>query len=445
MKTMRKEMSREKINRTKFSKLFAILMAFVLFWGFGFHTSYAKTDSGVAASSLSVYLTAGGETKLVHDYSIGEIVSLIDGTSVKYSSTDAMPARVLTVGDGVYIDTLIANLANYTDADTSNFEKIKITATDGWSRTYTKADLFATKYYYGDLFNTSTWDSSVGKTSAAVANNGVAVKPMLAVYSWQSRVTADTDDVSSLIGEMTGETMFRLCLGMSPSDLTSGSSTTSEYGKWVNKIELVMSDAGQAASGQETTSQTTSAAWQNNFADVAEKDWYYSAVEFVNSNDLFQGTDADSFSPNSKMTRGMFVTVLGRMAKADTGSYTNNFSDVAQGKYYEGYVAWASGSDLVSGYGGEFKPDNLITREQMALIMYRYAKLAGEDVSNTDNTKCLTFSDYEDTMSGAKEAVCWAVNHGIMAGSNGKLEPKGEASRAQVAQIMKNFSESVDK
>ncbi len=353
----------------------------------GFTTVYAKTDSGAPASSLTVSFTSEGKTELLHEYTIEEISSLIDGKEVRYSSIDAMPARVLTVGSGVYIDTLVLDLAKYTDVDVENFQRIKLTATDGWTRTYLKSDLYAQKYYYKNLFNKDVWDSASGRAEAAAAADAVIVKPMLAVTSWQGRIMEGTGDVSALVGELSSEMTFRLCLGMDPSDLTSGDSTTSEYGRWIDRIELILTD--------------------------------------------------------ETMTRAMFVTVLGRLAEADTANYSNDFQDVARGQYFEGYVAWASGNGFVSGSGnGMFLPDDRITREQIALILYRYAKLTGIDISDTDQAQCRSYSDYGSVTDAAKEAFCWVVNQGIMAGSGGKLEPKGEATRAQVTQIMKNFAEA---
>ena len=425
----------------KSGKILASLIAAALILGTGSAAAYAGgTAYSEPASSLAVYLTADGRTELVHDYTIAEITGLADGKSIKYSSIDAMPARVLTVGTGVYLGTLVSDLKKYTDTDIASFEKMKLTATDGWSRTLTKDALNKKQYYYGGLFNTSTWDPTVGKAGAAAAEGAVEVKPMLAVMSWQSRVMNNTSDISSMIGELTGETMFRLCFGMSSADLSSGVSTTSEYGRWIDKIEIVMGDSNQDASAQKP-----SAVWKNSFQDVREKDWYYDAVGFACSNGLFQGTGLETFSPGGKMTRGMFVTVLGRMAKADTLEYTNSFTDVVKGQYYERYAAWASSNGIVSGYEGRFRPDDLVTREQIALILYRYAKLTGRNVSDTSSARCTSYSDYDSAAGSAKEALCWAVNSGVMTGGDGKLQPKAEATRAQVAAVLKNYSESVNK
>jgi S-layer homology domain. len=419
------------MNRTRARKSMAVLIITLLITGLAPGMAYANNKSGVPASSLSVSLTENGATSLLHDYTAVEMTNMIDGRNIKYSSIDAMPARVLTVANGVYLSTLIEDLSKYTKIDITNFEKIRLTATDGWTRTFTNNDVYKKQYYYGKLFNAESWDSSTGKAGSSAEAGAKEVKPMLAVTSWQGRVMENTSDVSALIGEMSGETMFRLCVGMSPSDLTSGDSTTSEYGKWISQIEILLSENAKPQSK-----------WKNNYTDVSEKNWFYSAVQFACSKDLFQGTSADTFSPDAAMTRAMFVTVLGRMAKANTADYRSDFTDVAQGQYYAGYVAWAAENGIASGSGsGMFRPDDRITREQMALILYRYAKLIGKDVADTSRTKCLSYFDFEDVADTAKDAVCWAVNTGIMAGNSGIINPRGEATRAQVAQIMKNFAE----
>jgi hypothetical protein len=391
----------------------------------------AKTHSSVPAESLSIYLNAGGKTELLHTYTLQEMTNLMDGKNVKYSSIDAMPARVLTVGSGVYLNTLISDLGKLAGKELTDFETLKFTATDGWTRTYTKAQLFQTKYYYKDLFRTETWNSTKGTVDESAARSGAEVKPMLAVYSWQGRVLDRIDDEAALTGELTSETVFRLCFGMTQEDLTSGESTTSEYGKWINQIEIT--------AGGDTLPQ--SAEWDSHFEDVKESDWFYDAVKFASENNLFQGSGENSFSPGGTMTRAMFVTVLGRLAQADTKKYSSEFGDVEKDQYYAGYVAWASINGIVNGSGdGTFRPDDKITREQLALILYRFARQSGADVSNTNVAKAAAYPDFEIVMGAAKPAVCWAVNEGILNGSNGKLEPKGQASRAQVAQMIKNFA-----
>lgn len=184
---------------------------------------------------------------------------------------------------------------------------------------------------------------------------------------------------------------------------------------------------------------TASAAWANPFTDVKPGAWYYNAVEYVNTEGLFSGTSETTFSPDMAMTRGMFVTVLGKFADVNPDVYeAGSFTDVTSRDYYAPYVEWAAESGIVSGVGGgRFGPGNSITREQMAIMLYKYAKTAGADTS-VDADKLLSFPDWLNTSEYAQQAMAWAVTHGVLSGSDGKLLPKGTATRAQTAQILYN-------
>lgn len=184
------------------------------------------------------------------------------------------------------------------------------------------------------------------------------------------------------------------------------------------------------------------AASVTNFKDVLPGAWYYGAVEYAADTGLFAGTGADTFNPDMSMTRGMFVTVLGRKAGVSKEKpIATSFSDVKPVDYYSPYVEWAAKNKIVSGKGGGiFDPGGRITREQMAAILYRYAKLTG--AGNIQNgTEILRFPDTGDVADYAKEPMTWAVDKKIINGSDGKLDPKGTATRAQVAQVFLNAKE----
>lgn len=175
------------------------------------------------------------------------------------------------------------------------------------------------------------------------------------------------------------------------------------------------------------------------FADVPAGKWYSSAVDFVVRCGYFSGTSSTEFSPDSGMTRAMFVTVLSRMEGVNQQGQGSGYSDVKAGSWYENAVKWASDSGIVSGTGdGKFNPDGMITREQMAVILYNYMKYKGSDVS-IDSDKFNSFSDSVSVHSYAVEAMKWASGSGVINGSNGKLNPSGTATRAQVAQIIMNI------
>lgn len=187
-----------------------------------------------------------------------------------------------------------------------------------------------------------------------------------------------------------------------------------------------------------STPLAVSAATVSDFSDISPTAWYYSAVEYATDNGLFSGTGKTTFSPDGAMTRGMFVTVLGRMAGIDESEYLRyRFDDVKVGAYYAPYVEWAATYDIVSGISStKFSPDAKISREQMAAILYRYAKATENDVAFSTNAYN-GFSDTGKVSSWAVEAFQWAADKGIINGSNGRLNPKGTATRAQVAQVFK--------
>ncbi len=190
---------------------------------------------------------------------------------------------------------------------------------------------------------------------------------------------------------------------------------------------------------------STAFAAAEKFTDVKPGAWYYTAVDYAVTEKLFSGTSATTFAPNSPMTRGMFVTVLGNKAKIDPKDYpTSSFSDVKAGIWYAPQVEWAAQNGIVNGTGGgKFSPDKSVTREQMAVILYNYAKFTNCDL--TVRAGLLEqFPDGNKVSGYAKYAMEWAITHKIINGSGGKLDPSGTASRAQVAQIFYSSRELLD-
>lgn len=184
------------------------------------------------------------------------------------------------------------------------------------------------------------------------------------------------------------------------------------------------------------------AAWENPFRDVGAGDWFYGAVEYVNTAGLFDGTGAEAFSPNEAMTRGMFVKVLGSAAGVVPGGEpASRFADVPGDAYYAPYVAWAAETGVVKGTSDTtFSPEEAITREDMAVMLYQYAEARGFDTSYEEE-KLEAFPDSGEVAGYAQAAMAWAVTHGALAGSGGYLEPKGVATRAETAQIFYNGRE----
>ena len=199
---------------------------------------------------------------------------------------------------------------------------------------------------------------------------------------------------------------------------------------------------GFAAVAIASTPLSAQAAQVSDFKDVRPTAWYYDAVDYATRAGLFSGTSATTFSPEQSMTRGMFVTVLGNQAGVDKSRYnTSRFADVSPTAWYGPYVAWAADAGIVSGIGGgQFAPNQPITREQLAAMLLRYVQAVGGDTSLSvyDLDR---FPDSGKISGYAREAMSWAMSHGIIAGSDGKLLPQGTATRAQAAQIFMRAQE----
>lgn len=179
------------------------------------------------------------------------------------------------------------------------------------------------------------------------------------------------------------------------------------------------------------------------FSDVRPSDWYSDAVNYVCENGLMNGTSDTMFSPNGTTSRGMIVTILYRLAGSPDMPESNwgyPYADVDAAAYYSMPVYWARMNNLVTGYSDDqFGPDDAITREQLAAILYRYANHLGLD-TDTDfiPDKYYDFSDYQSVSRYATNAMSWCVNKGIVNGSDGKLNPQGTATRAEVATMLMN-------
>lgn len=182
----------------------------------------------------------------------------------------------------------------------------------------------------------------------------------------------------------------------------------------------------------------------NPFTDVRPDDWFYEAVMFVYQNNLMNGTSATTFSPNDATTRAQIATIFYRMAGSPAVENTNPFTDVPYGPgtdWYYDAVLWVQQNGIMQGYGDNlFGPGDPVTREQLAVIFYNYAKFKGYDTTASGDLS--GFTDAGDLSPWAQEAMKWAVGSGVMSGKgNGILDPKGTATRAEIAAMLQNFIE----
>ncbi len=178
------------------------------------------------------------------------------------------------------------------------------------------------------------------------------------------------------------------------------------------------------------------------FTDVTEGKWYAAAVAYVAENELMTGTTDTTFAPSVQLTRAMSVLILAKIAEADLTAYTKtNFTDVPAGKWYTSAVAWADENGVANGTGELFQPGDSVTREQLALMICKFAEKYGivnrfpTPIENADG-----FADADRIHSWAKEGVDWAVKYGMISGmGENMLDPRGTATRAQAAQIFYNL------
>ncbi|MBQ7625109.1 MAG: S-layer homology domain-containing protein, partial [Clostridia bacterium] len=199
-------------------------------------------------------------------------------------------------------------------------------------------------------------------------------------------------------------------------------------------------------SGSSTTAQTTETkneagadtqATAKSFKDISAH-WGKASIEFIASQGLMKGVSDTEFAPNALMTRGMTVTVLYRLAKEPKGGAAA-FDDVKSGKWYYDAVAWAASQGIAAGVSKEeFAPETNVTREQLAVMLYRYAEKTGKDVAGQADLKA--FKDGAAVSDYAKAALSFAVYKGLINGrTDGALDPQGKATRAEVAAILERF------
>ena len=179
------------------------------------------------------------------------------------------------------------------------------------------------------------------------------------------------------------------------------------------------------------------------YDDVKADDWYKESVKYVTDNNLMNGMGENKFSPTTNMTRGMIVTVLYRMSRS-TYNGKSNFVDVSESEYYSVAVGWAAKNEIVNGVGdNKFDPNAEITREQLIVILYRYSKFMKGNISKGEDTNILSYEDYNEISEYSISAFQWGCGEGIISGRTPTtLNPKGTASRAEVATMLMRYMEN---
>lgn len=278
----------------------------------------------------------------------------------------------------------------------------------------------------------SSGGSSSGKTTykvttSAVNNGGVNASPSNAEKGATITITLSPDK---------GYKLDKLTV-------TDGSGKTVSTVKKSDTVYTFTMPASAVTVGVSYVKATETPS-KTKFNDVSTNDWFASAVDYVTGKGMMNGTADNTFSPKANTTRGMVVTVLYRLENQPSTSAAS-FTDVASGAYYANAVAWANANGIVSGYGsGKFGPNDKVTREQLAAILYRYAQYKKYDVSVGEDTNILSYNDAQSISSYAIPAIQWACGAGVVTGKSGsKLDPKGNATRAEVAAMLMRFCENV--
>lgn len=292
------------------------------------------------------------------------------------------------------------------------------------------ASPYTYEFTYTKPSSSSSGGSSSGKTTykvttSAVNNGGVNASPSSAEKGATITITLSPDK---------GYKLDKLTV-------TDGSGKSVSTVKKSDTVYTFTMPASAVKVGVSYVKATETPS-KTKFNDVSANDWFASAVDYVTGKGMMNGTADNTFSPKANTTRGMVVTVLYRLENQPSTSAAS-FTDVASGAYYANAVAWANANGIVSGYGsGKFGPNDKVTREQLAAILYRYAQYKKYDVSGANSLD--GYTDVQSVSSYAVPALQWANAAGVVTGKSGsKLDPKGNATRAEVAAMLMRFCENV--
>lgn len=317
-----------------------------------------------------------------------------------------------------------------TDNKTFNAAKNIVAGSNTTVKVTGESSPYTYEFTYTKPSSGSSGGSSSGKTTykvttSAVNNGGVNASPSSAEKGATITITLSPDKGYKL-GKLT---------------VIDGSGKTVSTVKKSDTVYTFTMPASAVKVGVSYVKATETPS-KTKFNDVSANDWFASAVDYVTGKGMMNGTADNTFSPKAHTTRGMVVTVLYRLENQPSTSAAS-FTDVASGAYYANAVAWANANGIVSGYGsGKFGPNDKVTREQLAAILYRYAQYKKYDVSGAKSLD--GYTDAQSVSSYAVPALQWANAAGIVTGKSGsKLDPKGNATRAEVAAMLMRFCENV--
>ena len=313
--------------------------------------------------------------------------------------------------------------------------EIKVT---GAQRPYGDTD-FQTEYTYSGFVNDETEESLTAKPSFTVSDSITEATP---VGKYDGVVTADG-------AESNNYSISYVYENGSAAPEKEGHKFDGWYADkeltnkfdFASKITKNITLYAKWTENKDDEKTTEPSEIENPFKDVKDDDWFKDAVIYGVGKGIFKGKTSDTFGPNDVITRGMMATVLYRIEGEPEVNEKSTFTDVEAGSYCENAVAWAQKNNIVKGYSDtSYMPDKDISREEMAAIIHRYSIF--KELKNEYDGDIESFTDKSEVADWAKADVIWAVGSGLISGkSDNLLDPKGIATRAETAQIIKRFLE----
>ena len=386
---------------------------------------------------ITVHYKDGTSQDVAYDESTKSGFTFKPGLDVSLPSADAY------VGD-TYVRVIYGN--KYADQNVTfvmNSAEIKITAPKSNAAATFAAAVEEGSYYYSGII---TWSPNVeqgGKFDYGTVYTATVTLAAKDGYSFADNAKALVNGNEAEVNEISpdGKTMTVSYTFDKTGYKNSGNSGNSGHSTGGTSTPKPAETANPNVSASPEPTKNPSS-WTNPFNDVNTSDWFYDGVKYVNENGLMNGIETDTFGPYENITRGMFVTVLHRMENQPKTDMTNfGFTDVPEGSYYREAIGWASANGVVNGYTDtEFAPDQIITREQMAAMIYRYVVSKGMGpvgswMINLDYNDVSSISDY------AFEAVTYNKIIGIMSGDdNNNFNPQTAANRAEASLVFQRLA-----
>ena len=258
----------------------------------------------------------------------------------------------------------------------------------------------------------------------------MAVSPFNAMASTLQTNTAVSTE--SKVGNVTDS----VSAGDKDSSKTDGEAEKTESSKETGSA----GETAEPAKTEETDNQTADDKKEEKFNDVDKDAWYAEAVNFVVTRGVMSGISENTFSPDAQATRGTIALIIKNIDGTSEKVYWS-YLDVPEDAWYADAVAWCSETNIMKGYGGGyFGPDDSITREQLVSILYRYAQYRNFSNLETTGVELLEYNDYASISGYAGGPMQWALKNSIISGKeNNMLDPQGIATRAEIAQIIRNF------